>query len=336
MRAQSPADSVISVEAQMQDEMRTLVTEAFAARVARRWNGQAASIRAVQQSENFVFRFHDGKGRERYLRISPPNYRPLGDIEAELDFVRHLKRMKIPVATPVRSMRGKWVETIEGEHAEMYAAAFEAVYGEAMRWGSDEENRGMLLRRGTALGRMHHAARSYRPTTGLRRFHWYEDDLFTDPESYLSKRDRAARREYEELVQWMLAREATRENYGMVHGDFGSGNTLVRPDGNVVAFDFDDCLHHWYLFDVAVSIRTAVRFPYRVRKRYLAYLLEGYSQEKNLGRDGAEEVGQFCRLGALYRYIAMLREGEKEQFNEEQAKRLEARLKLVRCPPKWH
>jgi len=79
-----------------------------------------------------------------------------------------------------------------------------------------------------------------------------------------------------------------------------------------------------------------LRENYDRMKRYLAYLLEGYSQEKNLGRDGAEEVGQFCRLGALYRYIAMLREGEKEQFNEEQAKRLEARLKLVRCPPKWH
>jgi Ser/Thr protein kinase RdoA (MazF antagonist) len=320
----------------MQEEVRSLVTTQFAARVARRWNARRASIQSVQQSENFVFRFRDGKGRERYLRVSPPNYRPIGDIEAELDFVRHLKRMKVPVAGPVRSIRGKWVETIQSEQGELYAAVFEAVYGEPMRWGTDQENRGMLLRRGRALGRMHHAARSYHAAGGVRRFHWYEDDLFTDPEGYLSRRDWAARREYEELVQWMLSREATRENYGMVHGDFGSGNTLVRRDGSVVAFDFDDCLHHWYIYDLAISIRTAARFPYRARKRYLAYLLEGYGEEKNLGNDTAREVEQFCRLGALYRYIALRRESDGRRLDAEQGKRLAARLKMVRRPPKWH
>jgi Ser/Thr protein kinase RdoA (MazF antagonist) len=259
------------------------------------------------------------------------------EIEAELDFVRHLHAHGVPVAAPVMSRRGKWVETLRGRQGEQYAAVFEAVYGKYAVWRSDEEqNCRMIFSRGKALGRMHHAARSYTPGGDFSRFHWFEDDLFTDPWQYFPRRDRDARREYEALIQWMLDRAATRENYGMIHGDFGSGNFLRQPDGTLVAFDFDDCLHHWYLYDLAVSIRNAAAMPHEQRRKYVRAMLEGYAEEKDLGGDGAAELAQFCRLGALYRYVHLLRSVQRRRMNAQQRKTFNERLELLRNPPQWY
>jgi Ser/Thr protein kinase RdoA (MazF antagonist) len=312
------------------------VSLSLALATAQRWEADLTSISAVQQSENFVFRFRDRRKRERYLRISPPNYRPRIEYEAELDFVRHLHARHVPVAAPVKSVAGKWVETIHRRGGNLYAAVFEAVYGEQQRWGTEDENCKMLFERGKALGRMHNAARLYKPSGKLERFHWFEDDLFTEPDRYLRKSDQEARREYEELIQWMLNRPISKENYGVVHGDFGSGNTLRQPDGSLIAFDFDDCLQHWYIYDMAVSIRTARTMPEAERKRYLRAMLDGYGEEKDLGGDGPAEVAQFCRLAALYRYITVLRDQAGKRLNAEDRELRKRRLDVLRNPPTWH
>src|SRR5947207_5868602 len=100
----------------------------LAERALARWDPAAGSIQAVARSENFVYRFRDAAGRERYLRIARPGYRPRREIEAELDFVRHLHACGVPVAAPVMSLRGKWVETLRAPRGEQYAAVFQAVY----------------------------------------------------------------------------------------------------------------------------------------------------------------------------------------------------------------
>jgi Ser/Thr protein kinase RdoA (MazF antagonist) len=328
---------MIQSEPLMDQELLSLGSMNLVRRALARWDAVVASVHPVARSENLVYRFRDSAGRERYLRISRPYYRPRQEIEAELDFVRHLHARGVPVAPPVASRRGKWVETLRGPKGEQYAAVFEAVYGQDARWGSDEEqNCRMILARGKALGRMHHAARRYRPSGDFSRFHWFEDDLFTDPGQYFPRRDVDARREYQALIHWMLDRPATRENYGIVHGDFGSGNMLRREDGSLVAFDFDDCLHHWYLYDLAVSIRSAASMPFAQRRKYVRAMLDGYAEEKDLSGDGPQELAQFCRLGALYRYVTLLREFDRRRMKADQRRALGERLEALRHPLQWH
>jgi Ser/Thr protein kinase RdoA (MazF antagonist) len=319
----------------MRGDVPTLIDLNIAPLALSRWDARAGTLQPVSRGDNFVYRFRNARGQERYLRIASPNYRPRDQIEAELDFVRHLHGQKVPVAPPVRSRRRRWLETIDTPQGEMYAAVFEAVAGEQTSWGSDAHNRKMLFERGKALGRMHRAAMTYRRKAKCTRFHWYEDDLFTDPLRYLRKNDTVARREYEALIQWMLDRPATRENYGIVHGDFGSGNTRRRKDGSLAAFDFDDCCYHWYIYDLAVAIRSAATRPLQVRKRYLCVLMEGYATEKDLGADTADDVAQYCRLAAFYRYIAVLRTCDRRRMTREQRELFNNRLATLRRPPRW-
>ncbi len=295
------------------------------------WDYAPGTLEPVREGNNFVYRYRDNEARERYLRIGTTD---LNKLQAELDFLNHLHLNGAAIAPPVPSLQGRYVETIDTPAGQFTVVSFEAVYGEPVKWGEDAHNRKLLFERGQALARLHRIAQTFRPL-GPRRVHWYEDDLFTDPEKYLSPEEIVPRREYEELIQWMLNRPRTLENYGMVHGDFGSFNTL-RRDGTLVAFDFDDCCYHWYLYDVAVAVRSARKLPSKYRKAYLEVLIEGYSSQRSLGGEGVREVAQFCRLAALYRYVSLKRKWDFAKLSAKQKSMVDERLKVLASPPTWY
>jgi Ser/Thr protein kinase RdoA (MazF antagonist) len=314
----------------------------LARRASARWEVAPGSLEPVTRTGNFVFRFRDSaSGLVRYMRISPPYYRSLNQIKAEVDFVRFLHADGVPVATPVISNRGKWVETLrtqcDGEQHTQYVVVWESVSGAIASWTKDQEaNCRMIFERGKALGRMHRSAQNYRPTGNFSRFHWFEDDLFRHPEEYFERADVIQRREYESIVQWMLSRDATHQSYGVCHADFGSGNMFRRDDGSMIAFDFDDCVQHWFSYDLAVTIRNGAKMPLESRRRYMRAMLDGYAEEKDLCGDGPAEVERFCHLGALYRYVTILREYDRRHMTVEQRDRFHRRLDALREPMRWH
>ena len=325
-------------EKEQQDASAWAGSMELARRVSSRWDVAEGSLEPVARTGNFVFRYKDGAtGIVRYMRISPPDYRSLDQFEAEVDFVRYLDSQGVPVAAPVVSRRGKWVETIRTrEDGDQFVAVFESVGGAIASWGRDEEaNCRMIFERGKALGRMHHAAQNYRPSGDFSRFHWFEDDLFAHPQRYFSRHDIVQRRHYESIIRWMLRRDATHQTYGVCHADFGSGNMFRRDDGSMIAFDFDDCVQHWFIYDLAVTIRNGAKMPFESRRRYVRAMLDGYAEEKDLCGDGAAEVEQFCHLGALYRYVTILREYDRRRMTVAQRARFNRRLDALREPLRW-
>jgi Ser/Thr protein kinase RdoA (MazF antagonist) len=181
---------------------------------------------------------------------------------------------------------------------------------------------------------MHKISQRWRARLPNRRHHWYEDDLFTEPARFLRVTDVIPRREYEELLQWLLQRKRSTENYGLCHGDFGTGN-LRHVNGDVLCFDFDDCSYHWFTYDLAVAMRGARRLPFKYRKAYLRVLMDGYETVKSLCGDTEKDVAQFIRLAALYRFVAVLRMGEREGFDETLKVLFERRLDVLANPTAW-
>jgi len=300
------------------------------------WDFAENSIEHVRDGENFVYRFRvPGAGNVRYLRITHESRRNIEQLLGEIEFVNYLKDHEIKLAAPVQSRAGNWVETIDLPPQKYFATVFEAVPGEPVQWGKDQENRAFLFQRGKALGRLHKVSCTWRARLPNRRHHWYEDDLFTDPSKLLHVEDVIPRREYEEVLKWMLARKRSTENYGLVHGDFGTGN-VRHVNGEVVCFDFDDCSYHWFTYDLGVAMRAARRLPFKYRKAYLRVLMDGYETEKSLCGDTEREVAQFCRVAALYRFVTVLRQCDREQFTPELKSLFESRLKVLADPPAWY
>jgi Ser/Thr protein kinase RdoA (MazF antagonist) len=304
-------------------------------RALKRWDANESTLQPVRESENFVYLFRNHAGNERYLRLTHSTRRLQPHVQAEVDFVNYLFAHGAAVAPPVQARSGQWVETLATDQGNFFVTAWQAVYGKKVEWGTDAHNRKVLFDRGKSLARLHQLAQGYK-SAGVRRLHWVEDDLFTNPLKYLTDSETIARREYQDLVTWLLKRERTKENYGLVHGDFGSFNTLIRDDGAHVCFDFDDAVYHWYAYDIAVAIRAGRKLKFEDRKRYLQMLMEGYATEKSLGSDTVADVAQFCRLAALYRYINVIRSNDVDPMPPDEQRLLEERRKVLENPPTWY
>src|SRR4051812_12066499 len=219
------------------DVLRSFDREHTPPEALSRWDAAGGSLGPGSETQNFIYRFFGSDQAQNYLRLTHSSHRTRDFIQAELDFVNYLARGGAEVAAPIPSRGDRLVEVIETPIGEMYAVAFRAVEGSAVKWDTDAENRKILFERGRTLGQIHQLSQSYVPP-GPQRFHWYHDHLFLEPWEYFPPTEPAARVEYQKLIQFLLARSRTADNYGMVHGDFGSNNTL-RRNGTAVAFDFD-------------------------------------------------------------------------------------------------
>lgn len=57
----------------------------------------------------------------------------------------------------------------------------------------------------------------------------------------------------QEIVSWFQALAKSETNFGLIHGDYNTGNILLQ-DGRAKVFDFDDCAYHWYDYEIANTI----------------------------------------------------------------------------------
>jgi Ser/Thr protein kinase RdoA (MazF antagonist) len=301
------------------DDLRALATHAAAF-----WNADPYSVRIIHVAHHATATFRpDMTTRTCYLRLSPQAHRSREAIEAELEFVTFLKSSRCDVAGPVVSTKGQLFHAIPLSDGDVYAVVFEEAPGEPQQWGADEHNRGILQARGAALGRIHRAAKSFRPKKEPR-FHWREDELFRNPRQVLGSDDVMS--EYEAVMGWLSARPSTAENYGMIHGDLGTSNCREQK-GRVTLFDFDDCCHHWFAFDLAVAMWAGRQLSESLRASYLQCLLDAYATENSLAGDTCEEIGWFVRLATIYRYANAVRFGDKQQMQE--------LAQQVRSPIEW-
>ena len=111
-----------------------------------RWLHDPRTLAPVEESQNFVYRFCEPQrgaqpGPLRYLRLTHETHRTRELIEAELDFVNYLAASGAEVAAPVQSLSRNFVEVLPTPIGEMYAAVFQAVHGQPVRWDTDAENR---------------------------------------------------------------------------------------------------------------------------------------------------------------------------------------------------
>jgi len=296
----------------------------LAAHAASFWNADPYSVRVIHIAQHATATFRpDMTAKTCYLRLSPQAYRTRQAIEAELEFVTFLKSSRCDVAGPTPSMKRELLHAIPLSDGEVYAVAFEQARGEPQQWGTDEHNRGILRSRGAALGRIHRAAKSFRPEK-QPRIHWREDDLFRNPRQVLGNDDVMS--EYEAVMRWLSSRPSTAENYGMIHGDLNTSNCREQK-GRVIVFDFDDCCYHWFAFDLAVAMWAGRELSDSLRASYLQCLLAAYSTENSLAGDSCEEIGWFVRLATIYRYANAVRFGDQQQMGE--------LVGQIRSPIKW-
>ena len=278
------------------------------------WSGDAASLRLVSDSTNHVYCFNES-GERRYLRLTSGLARTKGQIEAELDFITHLRRGGASVVPPLPSASGRLIETIPSADSSFSACVFEEAEGARFSYDPAAPDKNHFRLRGRTLGRIHALSRSYLPSDTLRRFAWDEDELLVAADELLPESEATVRREYDALRERLRAYPKSERTYGLIHGDFGETNYRYTDD-RLNVFDFDDCCYHWFAYDLAVSI-----YPHGWRKeglQLLEWLLEGYAESTELDLT-LSDLTMFCQFRLLYMFLVYARKWGFERLSAQQA-----------------
>jgi Ser/Thr protein kinase RdoA (MazF antagonist) len=271
-------------------------------------------------SANLVYEYA-GKDGAAILRISYRLDRSTPQIQAELDFICHLATNGVRVATPIASLRGNLIETLETSAGALNVVAFRKGAGSRVpdngyRYRDDAPIEEYYRNWGQALGQMHAATRTFRPE-GEARPNWFvamqteldSTEKYADRLPKVYARIRTTLTEISTLPQ-------DRDAFGLIHADFNDGNfTVDYSNGNMTVFDFDDCCYFHFIYDLARAWESGVgRTMYaKVDKRrafmdsYFDRIMEGYRLENSLDQVWLDRLPLFLKLVQIEEFIYFAR-----------------------------
>lgn len=299
----------------MLHEIQQRYTPAILTEALRRFGFAPAPLLELEGSA-FVY---EGQvaGLPRILKIAPGIWNTGQQITgstreqllAEVDFVRYLAQNGLPVAQPVPSEAGNWVELLPlDEQACFLAYAFEKAPGE-MYPDEDEVHfpEALLVEWGRLSGHLHRLSAGYQPHPERRRLPWHANDLLDFPVLIPSGQKLVYQRR-DELLDRLRLLPQDAESYGLVHGDFHHGNFLVQGE-KITLFDFDAAEYFWYAGEVCVALYNCLPLPRgeTARRRtyalnYLHHFLRGYRQEREFSAYWLAQIPLFLKYCELLNY----------------------------------
>jgi Ser/Thr protein kinase RdoA (MazF antagonist) len=141
---------------------------------------------------------------------------------------------------------GNLVEVIEEEDGQAFLAiAYEKVEGANPK--KEQMLPELFVEWGRLIGRMHKMTKSYvLRDPAWKRQEWYEEDQLNLNEYLDPEKDAEVFAAAEKLFARIHALPKDVDSYGLCHTDLHGGNIFVDENGNLKAFDFDDCQYSWF------------------------------------------------------------------------------------------
>ena len=265
------------------------------------------SVSKVPEHEggrNSIFVIENAEGKKRVLRISMLDDRTEEDYFAETEFIHFLAANGASVTDVIPSVNGKFVEHIGG----IFASLFEYAPGMLISDNGYRYRDGVPLEEyffntGKTIGNIHALSKKYQP---IRRRPQYFDKYnmaYIDrliPDTYTDLKEAISRR----LDSFaLLPRDSN--SYGLVHFDFSDGNYHIDMDtGRITVFDFDNCIHCWYMFDLANLWTHGVGwFQFegidkrkKGMKKYFDTVLSGYRSETDISDELIDQLPLFIDM----------------------------------------
>ncbi|MFN2135245.1 MAG: phosphotransferase enzyme family protein [Candidatus Promineifilaceae bacterium] len=290
----------------MEKEIRDRLSEGVVEEARRRYGIAAGEMRPLDAFESFIYEF-ERDGRSFILRLGHSRRRTPELIHGEVDWINYLAAGGAGVAAAVNSAGGDLVEQIpDGQGGQFLATAFVKAaggpVGEMGGW-SDE----VVDAYGRLLGRIHALSKGYTPgSPAWRRPEWdWEWNLNLPP------LEPALDDHYQAVLGHLHALPRDSESYGMIHQDAHAGNFFVDEAGRITLFDFDDCVHGHFAYDLAMVLFYAVtnrgdaaEFAPHFWRRFM----NGYAAENDLDPVWQREIPYFMTLREIDLYAIIQRD----------------------------
>ncbi len=296
-------------------------------------NYECSPVNEHEGGRNLVYICSKDGEKKFVLRISGLSDRCEEEYLAETEFVRFLAENGAPVADVIPSVQGKLVECVEWEGTMNYVSLFAYAKGmlicdNGYRYREGAPLEEYFYNTGKVLGAIHRLSKRYMPTHKRPEyFDKYNMEYINKliPDAYGELKEAIAKR-LEAFKELPMDGEA----YGLVHFDFSDGNYHIdMSTGDITAFDFDNCMNCWYMFDLAnlwthgegwfrFEQDPAKRMEYM--KGYFAKVLEGYGSETDVAQNLLEQLPLFIDMVLIENIVdeceCALREGEEVDYED--------------------
>lgn len=294
-----------------------------ARRAASQWCAGDVAVEHVADGASFTYRFV-ALGERRYLRLTPPGWRTAAEVAGEIAFIQHLALNGIALARPLPSARGRSVEAVKSSLGTCLAVVFEEVAGGSVddaAWSSHQAREA-----GRLMARMHLAADGLALPPGAARLSW-RDEL-RGLEGELSPDETHLRAVVAATTARLERLPVTSAGYGLVHFDVSRDNVIWRSSSPSV-IDFDDCMMHWYVADIARTVACMREVSAgRVGAEETAFL-DGYRTVRPLDPEWTRLLPMFLQLALISELAWMMYASESASDRIEFAADDEVRLRRM-------
>jgi Ser/Thr protein kinase RdoA (MazF antagonist) len=255
---------------------------------ARRYGLAPSDLAELTAFENFVYEGINEYGDEVVLRISHSTRRTFDYTLGEIEFVRYLGAAGIPVAQPILSESGHFVQQIEDKDPGHYfvVTAFERAEGvvfddapplKQVYWKPE-----LFRALGRIFARLHNRAQTYKLSNPrFKRQEWHEYDV-VDIDRFAPPDEKLVREQAARILERLRQLPRTPDDYGLIHADLHPHN-FCFAEGRITVFDFDNCEYAWFVKDIAVILFYVARGEARGHREeavstFFGPFLDGYRE----------------------------------------------------------
>ena len=239
----------------------------------------------IRYVANYIYFASD---KNQYIRITEQNHRSKEQIESELHWMDYLKDCGIQFAHPVRSKEGSLLAVFDNYIVSVFVAA----PGRLLR-NKEDFNSDVFFKWGNVLAQLHKHTKRYEPSAEItKRAQWIDEEYHLDIHQNISKDDGIIFDEFMRVENLFKSLPKDQDCYGMIHADFHSGNFHYDEKGRITLFDFDDCVYHWFSYDIAIIFWSIEQHNLDWNK-YEAIFFEGYFKENILSEKWLKLLPEF-------------------------------------------
>ncbi|HAM81368.1 phosphotransferase enzyme family protein [Ornithinibacillus bavariensis] len=261
--------------------------------------------------------------RDGYYYFRMTNYKSYDEQLEEVNYTSFLSKEGLCVSPPIASINEKVVETITVNNKEFMAVLYQSAPGIHLprnRWNSS-----VLKELGRQIGRLHKFSQKFEELHPLKYINnWYDNEEYAFLK-YIPEEEVAIRDIAEQTLSAIKNLPKNHSNYGLLHGDLCRENILVDENANLTMIDFQDCERHFYIFDLAVPIYSAIEYSFVGGGNIVEYgetitkaILDGYQEENSLTPEMIDKLPLFIRLKEVFEYSLMHMYWDKEKLSENQ------------------
>ncbi len=262
----------------VEEQQKSLTT--FAAELLKAYGINDAKVSCINFEFNATFAVESDSGIKYALRININSTRTVENMQAEVQWVRHLNRTSgINTPTPIATLKDQYI--VSGLHADsgqtLYGVMYSWLEGEEI---GDEPTMEQLHEVGRAIARLHQESTDFALTGDnalptFNDFFWSTEDFLFSEKSELSDQDRGLLEQARDEIMRYTDELYQSSPVHIIHADFHGWN-LMWDEGQLSIFDFDDCGFGVEAQDLAVALY------YLDTPEQDAALLNGYRSIKPL------------------------------------------------------